>query len=74
MVMTFSGVLTGILLIPLISAIIILLLPKEKKEEARIIAAMATGMVLLLALGVFFGYSVDDANAANDDGADVLRV
>jgi len=68
MVMTFSGVLTGILLIPLISAIIILLLPKEKKEEARIIAAMATGMVLLLALGVFFGYSVDDANAANDNG------
>jgi NADH-quinone oxidoreductase subunit M len=68
MVMTFSGVLTGILLIPLISAIIILLLPKDKKEEARIIAAMATGMVLLLALGVFFGYSVDDANAANDNG------
>ena len=68
MVMTFSGVLTGILLIPLISAILILLLPKDKKDEVRIIAAMATGIVLLLALGVFFGYSVDDANAANDNG------
>ena len=68
MIMTFSGVLTGILLIPLISAILILLLPREKKEEARIIAAMATGIVLLLALGVFFGYSIDDANAAHDNG------
>ena len=63
MVITFSGVLTGILLTPVIGAIIILLLDKESKEQARIVAAMSTGIALLLALGVFFGYSVDKANA-----------
>ncbi len=68
MVITFSGVLTGILLTPVIGAVIILLLDKEAKEQARIIAAMCTGIVLLLALGVFFGYSVADANAAADAG------
>jgi NADH-quinone oxidoreductase subunit M len=68
MVITFSGVLTGILLVPVIGAILILLLNKESKEQARIIAALSTGVCLLLALGVFFGYSVDEANAVNGDG------
>ena len=68
MVITFSGVLTGILLTPVIGAIIILLLKKESKEQARIVAAMATGVCLLLALGVFFGYSVHNANAAAENG------
>ncbi|MBI5960406.1 MAG: NADH-quinone oxidoreductase subunit M [Chloroflexi bacterium] len=68
MVISFSGVLTGILLTPVIGAIIILLLNKESKEQARIIAAMSTGIALLLALGVFFGYDVDAANAAADQG------
>ncbi len=68
MVITFSGVLTGILLTPVIGAIIILLLDKESKEQARIVAAMATGIALLLALGVFFGYSADKANAATEAG------
>ncbi|RPI96778.1 MAG: hypothetical protein EHM39_10535, partial [Chloroflexi bacterium] len=63
-VISFSGVLTGILLTPTIGAIIILLLPKERQEEMRIIAAMCTGVVLLLALGVFLGYDVDAANTA----------
>lgn len=66
MVITFSGVLTGILLIPFIGAISILLLKEESREQARIIAAMTTGVCLLLALGVFFGYSTDDANANTD--------
>jgi len=64
MVITFSGVLTGILLTPVVGAVIILLLKPESKEQARIIAAMSTGVTLLLALGVFFTYSVDDANRA----------
>ena len=34
----------------------------------RIIAAMCTGFVLLLALGVFLGYDVDAANTAADAG------
>lgn len=68
MVITFSGVLTGILLTPVIGAVIILLLKKEAKEQARIIAAMSTGIALLLALFVFFGYSVDQANTVNGDG------
>ena len=68
MVITFSGVLTGIFLTPVIGAVVILLLKKEAKEQARIIAATCTGIALLLALFVFFGYSVDDANAINGDG------
>src|SRR5690606_15838917 len=68
MVITFSGVLTGILLMPVLGAIVILLLPKEQKEAARIIAAVVTGMVLLLALGVFFGYDSNAANAAAENG------
>jgi NADH-quinone oxidoreductase subunit M len=68
MVITFSGVLTGILLTPILGAVIILLLDKESKEQARIIAAMATGVALLLALGVFFGYRPDQANAATQAG------
>jgi NADH-quinone oxidoreductase subunit M len=68
MVITFSGVLTGILFMPVIGAIIILLLKRESKEQARIVAAMATGVCLLLALGVFFGYSVHNANAAAENG------
>jgi NADH-quinone oxidoreductase subunit M len=68
MVISFSGALTGILLTPVIGAIIILLLNKESKEQARIIAAMSTGIALLLALGVFLGYDVDAANAAANQG------
>ncbi|MBN1203128.1 MAG: NADH-quinone oxidoreductase subunit M [Anaerolineae bacterium] len=68
MVITFSGVLTGILLTPIVAAVIILLLKDESKEQARIVAALAIGFTLLLALGVFFGYNVDEANAAADAG------
>jgi NADH-quinone oxidoreductase subunit M len=67
-VVTFSGVLTGILLTPIVGAIVILLLNKDSKEQARIIAATTMGIVLLLALGVFIGYNVDAANAAADAG------
>ncbi|MBN2303580.1 MAG: NADH-quinone oxidoreductase subunit M [Anaerolineae bacterium] len=69
MVITFSGVLTGILLTPMIGAVIILLLKPESKEQARIIAAATTGVCVLLALGVFFGYSTDDANGVADEYA-----
>lgn len=65
---TFSGVLTAILLAPVIGAIIILLLNKESKEQARIIAAVTMGITLLLALGVFLGYDVDAANEAAEAG------
>jgi len=64
----FSGVLTGILLTPIVGAIIILLLKKESKEQARIIAAMATGITLLLALFVFFGYNTSEAREAAEAG------
>ena len=65
---TFSGILTGMLLAPVIGAIIILLLKPESREQARIIAAITMAMMFLMALGVFFGYNVDEANAANADG------
>ncbi len=65
---SFSGVLTGILLLPVIGAVIILLLNKDAREQARIIAAVVMGACLLLSLGIFFGYDVDAANAAAERG------
>ena len=64
----FSGVLTGMLLLPVIGAVLILLLNKEAKEQARIIAAVVMGACLLLSLGVFFGFNTDAANAAAANG------
>jgi NADH-quinone oxidoreductase subunit M len=57
-------VLSIIALTPIAGAILILLLPKSAKQEARLIAAAATGFSLLLGLFVFFNYNVDFANAA----------
>ena len=57
-------VLSIITLTPVVGAILILLLPKGAKQEARLIAAAATGFSLLLGLLVFFNYNVDFANAA----------
>ncbi len=64
---TFNGILTSIVLAPIIGAIVILLLKKEAKEQARIVAATTMGIVLLLALGVFFGYDTDGANARAEE-------
>lgn len=63
--MEFTGILTGILAFPFIGGLIILMLNKEAKEQARIIAAFATGASLLLSLLVFFTYDVDAANTAH---------
>jgi NADH-quinone oxidoreductase subunit M len=60
----FNGILTAILAFPFIGAIIILMLNKEAKEQARTIAAFATGASLVLGLIVFFTYDVDEANIA----------
>jgi NADH-quinone oxidoreductase subunit M len=57
-------VLSVITLAPIAGAILILLLPKTAKQEARIIAAAATGFSLLLGLFVYFNYDVAAANAA----------
>ncbi len=62
----FNGILTAILAFPFIGAIIILLLDKEAKEQARVIAAFATGASLVLGMIVFFTYDVDAANAAHE--------
>lgn len=61
----FSGILTGILAFPIIGAMIIFMLHEKAKNEARIIAAFATGASLLLGLLVFFTYDVEAARAAN---------
>ena len=57
-------VLSIITLTPVVGAILILLLPKSAKQEARLIAAAATGFSLLLGLFVFLNYNVAFANAA----------
>ena len=57
-------VLSIITLTPIAGALLILLLPRTAKQEARLIAAAATGFSLLLALLVFVSYDVDFANAA----------
>lgn len=64
--MEFTGILTGILAFPIIGGLIILLLlDKEAKEQARIVAAFATGASLVLGMFVYFSYDVDAANAAH---------
>ncbi|MBN1964891.1 MAG: NADH-quinone oxidoreductase subunit M [Anaerolineae bacterium] len=57
-------VLSIITLTPVLAAILILLLPKTAKQEARLLAAMATGFSLVLALFVFFNYDAAAASAA----------
>ncbi|GAB4569307.1 MAG: NADH-quinone oxidoreductase subunit M [Anaerolineae bacterium] len=61
-------VLSIITLTPVVGAILILLLPKTAKQEARLIAAAATGFSLLLGLLVYFGYDVEFANSARSIG------
>lgn len=61
----FSGILTGILAFPIIGAIIIFMLDEKAKNEARWIAAFATGASLALSLLVFFTYDVDLARELN---------
>ncbi len=69
--MEFTGILTGILAFPLIGGLIILLLlDKEAKEQARIVAAFATGASLVLGMFVYFAYDVDAANAAHQSLVD----
>ncbi|KAB2905889.1 MAG: NADH-quinone oxidoreductase subunit M [Anaerolineae bacterium] len=60
-----SGILTGIVAVPSFAALIILFLKKDQKQEARVIAAAATLVSLLLSAFVFFSYNVDEANAVN---------
>ncbi len=57
-------VLSIITLTPFVAGILILLLPKTAKQEARLIAAAATGFSLLLGLLVYANYDVALANAA----------
>lgn len=62
----FSGILTGVLFFPIIGAIIIFLLDEKAKNEARWIAAFATGASLALGLLVFFTYDVDLAREPHE--------
>ncbi len=57
-------VLSIITLTPAVAALLILLLPKTAKQEARIIAAAATGFSFLLAILMYFSYDVNFANSA----------
>jgi len=69
--MEFSGILTGIVLVPTVAAIIILFLRKDQFQEARVIAAAATLGSLLLSAFVFFTYDVDLANRQNAAGGEL---
>lgn len=60
-----SGILTGIVAVPTFAALIILFLKKDQKQEARVIAAAATLVSLLLSAFVFFSFDVEEANAIN---------
>ncbi|MBN1284749.1 MAG: NADH-quinone oxidoreductase subunit M [Anaerolineae bacterium] len=55
----FFGVLSVIVLSPIAAALIILLLPEERKDAARIVAAVTMGICLILALTVYFGYNAE---------------
>ncbi|MBZ0310196.1 MAG: hypothetical protein K8I82_29320, partial [Anaerolineae bacterium] len=60
-----SGILTGIVAVPTFAALVILFLKKDQKQEARVIAAAATLVSLLLSAFVFFSFNVEEANAIN---------
>ncbi len=62
----FSGILTGILAFPFIGAMVIFMLGEKAKNEARMIAAFATGASLALGMLVFFTYDVEAARVANE--------
>ena len=62
----FSGILTGILAFPFIGAMVIFMLGEQAKNEARMIAAFATGASLALGMLVFFTYDAEAARLAND--------
>lgn len=53
--MTFP-ILTTTLLAPLVAALVIVFLPKGKNELCKSVAALGTGIALLLSLIVYFGY------------------
>lgn len=48
--------LTATLLSPIIAALVIVFLPREKDKLCKVIAAIGTGLALLLSLYVYFGY------------------
>lgn len=56
---SFFGVLSVIVFSPIVAGVLILLLPEERKDAARIVAAVTTGICLILALTVYFGYSAE---------------
>ncbi len=60
-------VLSLILLTPIAAAVVIWLLPKEDKTGARVVAAAATGVVLVMALLVYAGYNAE----VNDPGSEL---
>lgn len=49
-------ILTTTLLAPLLAALVIVFLPKEKDKLCKSVAALGTGISLLLSLYVYFGY------------------
>jgi len=61
--MEFNGILTAVWVVPTFAAAVILFLGKEQRQEARVIAAGATLVSLLLSAFVFFSYDVSAANA-----------
>jgi len=62
----FNGIVTAIIAVPTIFALIILLfLNNEQRQEARVMAATATLISLIMSAFVFFTYDVDAANAFN---------
>lgn len=67
--MEFNGILTAMVFIPVVAALVILFLNNEQRQEARIIAAGATFVSLILGAFVFLSFNVDQANAFNDANA-----
>jgi NADH-quinone oxidoreductase subunit M len=60
------GILSGIVAVPTFAAVIILFLSKEQRQEARVIAAAAVLVSLMLSAFVFFSFDTEEANAWNE--------
>ena len=55
------GYLSGIVLAPLVSALIILFIPRRWPNAIRVVAALGSATTLVIALLVFFGYDWQQA-------------
>ena len=65
--------LTVFLLLPVAGAIVVALLPREREEQAKWVALIASGLAFLLALVIFVRFDPDQAGYQMVDRFEWIR-